>query len=126
MKSTFENLPQQVDHLLARVNRLIDINTRQLTLVEKKSKYLTLDKVLDVFVDYGIPITKSKLYKMTHYMRKNLSFSIVGNRLVFDRAELIQWIENLLQSNNKNESIMKTIKSAQNMSQKRNKYARNK
>ncbi|MEI8202423.1 MAG: helix-turn-helix domain-containing protein [Bacteroidota bacterium] len=83
----FNNLPEAVGILIQKVEGL-----ESLILSKQASEVREFDRITDVnevckIVGYG----KSKIYKLTS--EKKIPFKLMGNRLVFSRKELIEWVE---------------------------------
>ena len=56
-----------------------------------EKKYYSTEKILIFFKKRGLQISKSKLYKLTS--AEDIPFSKFNNKLIFEKQELLPWIE---------------------------------
>lgn len=116
MKTSFETLPQAVDTLICQVENLTKV------LIKKEDVSKTLPRVLTVVTasqyirQKGIPMSKSKLYKLVSSRSVTFPFRRAGSRLLFYTDELDVWcdaqIKHPLES--RQASMNAIVKSAQN------------
>ncbi|PVY43267.1 helix-turn-helix domain-containing protein [Pontibacter virosus] len=79
-----------------RLNRLetLLLDIKAVSGQPKKQDYperLTREQALKFLGEQGVPISESHLYKLT--AAKGIPFQKFNNKLVFSRAELLNWIE---------------------------------
>lgn len=116
MKTNFETLPQAVDTLICQVENLTKV------LIKKEYVSKTLPKVLTVVTasqyirQKGIPMSKSKLYKLVSSRSVTFPFHRACSRLLFYTDELDVWCDAQIKhpTELRQDSIMAIAKSAQN------------
>lgn len=94
MATTFDTLPAQIDKMFLELEEIKIMITMQKTNEEQQPKYLNFDKAIEFLSDYGVPISKSLLYKLT--AKGMVPVKHVGRTLIFDRDELEEWIKKRL------------------------------
>ncbi|OXB18869.1 hypothetical protein B0A80_20425 [Flavobacterium tructae] len=116
---SFEKMPQILGKLVEEFSELKTLLTFKTT-QESREKKLSMEMAIKVMAEEGVEISKSKLYKLTS--SKQIPFYRFNQRLVFERSELIDWInEQIKSSNQSNNAIEFIAKSANNkLSTKRN------
>ena len=112
-------MPQILGKLVEEFSELKTLLTFKTT-QESREKKLSMEMAIKVMAEEGVEISKSKLYKLTS--SKQIPFYRFNQRLVFERSELIDWInEQIKSSNQSNNAIEFIAKSANNkLSTKRN------
>ncbi len=110
---TYDNLPQAIGYLTAQVDELKKILLHKHIREPPLRSKLSVDKAIKLISDYGLNISRSKLYKLTS--NQQIPFSKFNNRIVFTEEDLHNWIqENISSNTKKNDSIKSIVKSAQN------------
>lgn len=87
---SFEVMPKAIGMLLeevAEIKKLLAFKPPR----EPIEKKLSIEMAIKVFEDKGIKISKSKLYKLTS--KQKIPFIRFNQRLIFEKSELIEWIE---------------------------------
>lgn len=114
MTTTQENLPMQIDFLISQVGVIQEILLKRIMKPEDVPKmFLNFDETLSNFLIQGYKMSKSRLYKLTS--SNSIPYSKVGNKLLFCKEDLDQWLNNQI-IRNENDSLMTNlsiIKSAQ-------------
>jgi hypothetical protein len=95
MPTTFDNLPQQVDHLLTEVllikKILLDRNEKP---EEVPKKFLSSKEALSELKAMGYSMSWSKFTKMV--ASRIVPCKKVNNKLLFNKEELRKWFDNQL------------------------------
>ena len=114
MKTSHDNLPSQVDILLEQVLVIKEILLQRIEKPEEVPKFLSLEEVIAFLLANRIPMSKSKLYKLTS--SDSIPNFKVGNKLLFSKDDLEQWLDNQIikKGNSCPSSNLSIIKSAQN------------
>ncbi|MTK53876.1 hypothetical protein [Paludibacter sp.] len=115
MPSTFENLPQQVDHLLTEVLLIKKILLDKIDEPEEvPKKYLSSKEALAELKAMGYSISWSKFTKMA--ASRTIPCHKLENKLLFNKGELIKWFDAQIinPSENLNLSNYSIVKSSQN------------
>lgn len=68
--------------------------------IEVEKKYYSVEKILIFFREMGLPISKSKLYKLTSMDK--IPYSKFNNRLIFEKQKLLTWVETQKKDSSKN------------------------
>jgi len=92
MKTTYDNLPEQVDYLISEILKIKEILLARIKKPEEVPKYLTLEEAIAFLLTNRIPMSKSKLYKLTS--SDGIPYFKVGNKLLFCIEDLEQWLNN--------------------------------
>lgn len=123
MKSTFENLPEQVDYLLVEVLNIKEILLQRIEKPEEIPKYLDVEQALLYLKKQGYSMSKSKLYKLT--AQRNIPCHKSDGRVYFTSQELDNWVTSQIEDNDKNrqcllsQSVQSTIKCINKKTKKR-------
>lgn len=109
----FNALPSAVSELLTLTKELKSILLSNHGANEEQKQYMNATKARTYLIGQGIPMSESKLYKLTS--QKGIPFRKVGDRLVFIAAELQEWCEKQLidPRASQNNAILSIVKSAQ-------------
>lgn len=114
METTHDNLPKQMDNLISEVLIIKKILLARIEKPEEVPKYLTLEEAIAFLMKSKIPMSESKIYKLTS--SGNIPYFKVGNKLLFSIEELEQWMNNQITKKGIScpSSTFPIIKSAQN------------
>lgn len=122
MSTTFDNLPQQVDHLLTEVlvikKILLDRNEKP---EEVPKKFLSSKEAFSELKAMGYSISWSKFTKMV--ASRIVPCKKINNKLLFNKKELRKWFEEQIIDPSENLSLSNysIIKSSQNKNRYGNK-----
>lgn len=112
MKITYDTIPTALEYLIQKVesleSRLAMNQVQQPT--EPPPEVLNQQQALELLNRNGVFIKKSSLYKGTHYGK--IPHRKISGRLVFDRTELMEWINTLSQDQAKINTNQAVVKSA--------------
>lgn len=92
MKSTFENLPTQMDYLLVEVLNIKQILIQRIEKPEEIPRYLDVKQALLYLKKQGYSMSKSKLYKLT--AREEIPCHKSDGRVYFTPRKLDEWVSN--------------------------------
>jgi excisionase family DNA binding protein len=103
-----------MDYLISEVLVIKEILLARIEKPEEVPKYLTLKEAIAFLLTNRIPMSKSKLYKLTS--SDSIPYFKVGNKLLFSIEELEQWLNNQITKKGIScpSSNLSIIKSAQN------------
>ena len=90
MKTTNDNLLEQIDYLISEVLVIKEILIPRIKKPEEVPKYLSAEEAIALSLEKKIPMSFSKLYKLT--ATNGIPFNKVGNKLIFCNEELEQWL----------------------------------
>lgn len=109
----FNTLPLAVSELLTLTRELKSILLSDHAKNEATKQYMNATKARNYITEQGIPMSESKLYKLT--AQKGIPFRKVGDRLVFSATELQGWCEKQLidSRTSQNDAVLSIVKSAQ-------------
>lgn len=115
MATSFNNLPQQIDLLIEEVTQIKKALQHTTGKNELEPKYLNLSAALKMLSEQGYKMSKSRMYKMTAN-GCSIPFKRFGNRIVFEKDELVLWCEKQISGSHlHNANVMEIVKSAQKM-----------
>jgi hypothetical protein len=125
MKSTFDNLPQQVDHLLTEILVIKKILLGKIEKTEEvPKKYFSSKEALAELQAMGYSISWSKFTKMA--ASRTIPCHKLDNKLLFNKEELIKWFDNQLNNSNELDCLSTaSITNSARSKQKYNSYGRN-
>lgn len=92
MGTTYDNLPEQVDYLISEILKIKETLLARIKKPEEVPKYLTLEEAIAFLLANRIPMSKSKLYKLTS--TNEIPHRKTGNKLIFHSEELSEWCNN--------------------------------
>jgi hypothetical protein len=92
MKTTHNNLPEQVDYLISEIFKIKEILLSRIKKPEEIPKNMTLEEAILFLQREKIPMSKSKLYKLTS--SNKIPYRKAGTKLIFYSGELSQWCNN--------------------------------
>lgn len=98
----FEKLPFAVGLILKEVEEIKRMLTNHKPRSEPDTKRLSINEAQKFFKEQGLPISKSKLYKLTS--EGKIPYDKFGIRVLFRQDKLIGWIENEMNLSIKSES----------------------
>lgn len=103
-----------MDNLISEVLTIKEILLARIKKPEEVPKYLTLEEAIEYLLTNKIPMSKSKIYKLTS--SDSIPYFKVGNKLLFSIEELEQWMNNQITKKGIScpSSVFPIIKSAQN------------
>lgn len=110
---SFTSLPRKVDEIFSEIKEIKSLLKCRNQDVSITSKIISLEKAVVFLREQGFPISKSRIYKLTAMGAGGLPFRKFGNRLVFDRDELMTWCKGQIQHPDRESSINAVVKSAQ-------------
>ncbi len=102
---SFDKLPQAVSRLFIELTEIKGLLVNNNSRGKPTHNKLSMDKTIEFFQENGYLISISKLYKLTS--KKEIPFYKFGQRIVFDKSELIIWLDTQTKSSDKskNDSI---------------------
>lgn len=112
METTHDNLPKQIDYLIAELTEIRKIISSQVMKPEEIPKYLDMDGALNFLSKQGYKISKSKLYKCTS--SNKIPYHKRERKLFFYPNELQSWCESLIYTPSNNDPVKLMMQSANN------------
>lgn len=88
----FEKLPSAVSLILKEVEEIKKMMASNKTNIHLDSKRLSTNEAIKFIRDQGLPISKSKLYKLTS--EGKIPHEKFGMRVLFKTDNLVNWIAN--------------------------------
>lgn len=119
LQISFEMLPEAISIVLSELDQIKKILNPKIQNEPPPQKKLSASDLIIFLREYGLIISKSKLYKLTS--ANEIPHSKFNNRLVFNKIEIQKWAEDKLSMNkdNTDNSRFCVIKSAKLKSTKK-------
>lgn len=105
-KLDFNSLPEAIETLIFRVGEIRELLLRRDGEKEKLPEFLNFEKALWYIRAKGIPISESKLYKITSSQNSGLPFHKFGQRLIFYASELDDWCNARISNQDENKNSL--------------------
>jgi excisionase family DNA binding protein len=105
------NVPEKIDLIFERlgmIQELLERNEQPKTI----SQTLNLVNALALMFAEGYPMSKSSLYKLTS--TGQIPFRRFGNKLIFDKDELMQWCKDKTSEANSTKEVIVNLAKAAN------------
>lgn len=108
----FEKLPSAVSAILREVEEIKKLLISNKPRSKPDNKRLSINEAQKFLQEHGLPISKSKLYKLTS--EGKIPYDKFGIRVLFREENLLEWIESQINLSMKSQSknIMTLVNSA--------------
>lgn len=118
MTVNHDNLPLAVDNLISQVASIKAMLEEKQKTKQADNQALNFKTALNYIISKGIPMSKSRMYKMVSSSNSDIPFRKVGERLLFYSNELDSWCKGQITNPKDSKSIssMAVVKSAQKQS----------
>lgn len=115
MTVNHDNLPLAVDNLISQVAAIKSMLEGKKKPKQTDNQALNFKAALNYVITKGIPMSKSRMYKMVSSSNCDIPFRKVGERLLFYSNELDSWCKGQITNpkDSKSVSNMAVVESAQ-------------
>lgn len=120
MTVNHDNLPLAVDNLISQVAAIKAILEEKQKPKKTDNQALNFKDALSYIIEKGIPMSKSRMYKMVSSSNCDIPFRKVGERLLFYSNELDSWCNEQVINPRDKKTNLSVIKSAQIKNLKQN------